>query len=40
MGSKVAEVSSMPFTLTHIAAILPVAAAAPRAFPFSALGRQ
>ncbi len=27
----------MPFTLTHIAAILPVAAAAPRAFPFSAL---
>jgi membrane-bound metal-dependent hydrolase YbcI (DUF457 family) len=27
----------MPFTLTHVAAILPVAAAAPRAFPFSAL---
>ena len=27
----------MPFTLTHIAAVLPVAAAAPRVFPFSAL---
>src|ERR1700677_3677984 len=27
----------MPFTLTHIAAILPAAAAAPRALPFSAL---
>jgi hypothetical protein len=27
----------VPFTPTHIAAILPVAAAAPRPFPFSAL---
>jgi hypothetical protein len=27
----------MPFTLTHVAAILPIAAAAPRALPFSAL---
>jgi membrane-bound metal-dependent hydrolase YbcI (DUF457 family) len=34
---NVAEASFMPFTLTHIAAILPVSAAAPRAFPFSAL---
>jgi hypothetical protein len=31
------KVLNMPFTLTHVAAILPIAAAAPRALPFSAL---
>ena len=35
--TQVAKVLCMPFTLTHIAAIIPFAAIAPRVLPFSAL---